>query len=91
MIQITSIVGLISGVVLGLMIVLLFKYSRIRPSSPQFHPLYLLLSTLSLLAGSLSLLDMVLSGLSLGKLIATIMLLLAGLLLFSRSLKIKGY
>lgn len=91
MIQITSIVGLISGVVLGLMIVLLFKYSRVRPSSPQFHPLYLLLSTLSFLAGSLSLLDVVLSGLSLGKLIATIMLLLAGLVLLSRSLKIKGY
>lgn len=91
MIQITSVVGLISGIVLGLMIVLLFKYSRVRPSSPQFHPLYLILGMLSSLAGGLSLLDIVLSGLSLGKLIATVILLLAGLVLLSHSLKVKGY
>lgn len=91
MIQLISLIGFISGIILGLMMVMALKYSEVRLSSQRFNYFYLFTSILSFIAGALSLIDMILQGFGITKFIATIILFMAASILLSHFMRTKGY
>lgn len=91
MIQLISLIGFISGIILGLMMVMAFKYSGVHLSNQRFNYFYLFTSILSFIVGTLSLIDMVLQGFRIAKFIASIILFMAALILLSHFMKTKGY
>jgi len=91
MIQLVSLIGFISGIILGLMMIVAFKYSGTRLSSQRFNYFYLFTSILSFTVGALSLINMILQGFGITKLVATIILFIAALILLSHFIRTKGY
>jgi len=91
MIQLITLIGFISGVILGLMMVIAFKYSGIHLNSQRFNYFYLFTSILSFTVGAFSLIDMVLQGFGITKLAATIILFTTALISLSHFIRTKGY